>query len=417
MLLVKNGLGQNLKIAVKSFECPEFGCNKVFSSSSNLTRHLIIHSGNSPFACDICSKRFNQKVNLLKHLKSHESDRLRRNHTSEVYPSRSFLCKRSFTAKLNRKRHLVTFHDKSQDCDDLSSQKTTAVDYVGDDDHEDVKQEKQGANLFSDGETTTQDALPHSTFLDSGKNVSLSFPSINSNISTEEDDYNLTFTSLKSFVPRNYSLRKPSDYRDFILSQFSSVNEEFQEMRYIIFRLLWVLEHPDSDRVLNHKECLKKAFTALIPVMEAGGEITSQKKAFKFDDLKMGDSDVRVDNQQSNKSIHTSLAPCFGGKMTAPDNDAFTKLARHFVSSPGYYDPDSMSLDTLSFEGVDAEDDEIIATRSETRNNRDVDLYRCRCCLFRGVDCISICKCVYDWFLLHGEWPTPVTRAKSALKS
>jgi len=63
----------------------------------------------------------------------------------------------------------------------------------------------------------------------------------------------LDFMSLKSYMP-NF-LRKPAEYRDFILSQFPSLNEEFQEMRYIISRLVWVDEHADTERVKARKVC------------------------------------------------------------------------------------------------------------------------------------------------------------------
>lgn len=447
MLLTEN-IRQNSKIPVKFFECSELGCNKVFSTSFNLSRHLIIHSGNSPFSCDKCFKGFNQKVNLVKHLRSHDTARLRRNRITEDNSSKNLMCKRSFSVNLNQKHHFVTFQGKSPVCEEKTSQViTTPISCDFNDCNEDFKKEKQGADLFSDGETTTQDTLPHTTFLGTEKSLSdsLSFSSISSmtqglnhqikplnisvnsefssealisNVSSEEDDYNLTFTSLKSYVPRN-SLRKPLEYRDFILSQFPSLNEEFEEMRYIISRLLWVMEHSDTERVRNHKDCILLAFTELKHVLESGGEITSQHKALlTFGDLKIRDTTIRADNQPNSNTANKSLSSCADEKLTAPDNDAFTKLARHFVCAPGNYDPDSMSLDTLSFEGVDA-DDEVVATRSETRSNGDVgvdSIHRCRCCSFRGIDCVGICKCEYDWFLLHGEWPTPANKAKSTFK-
>lgn len=57
------------------FKCNYPQCNKVFTSSSNLSRHAMIHSNAKPFVCPEvnCHKSFNQKINLKKHLKLHET--------------------------------------------------------------------------------------------------------------------------------------------------------------------------------------------------------------------------------------------------------------------------------------------------------------------------------------------------------
>lgn len=417
----------NSKITTKAFECPEAGCNKSFSTSSNLTRHLIVHSGSQPFACDRCSKRFNQKGNLVKHLRSHDNAHLRWDRSTEDKPFKCPLCKRSFTVNLSRKHHLVTFHGKSPDYEERNSDPDiTAGSHDGDDedeedvDEEDNKNENQSTDSCSNGETTTQETTqPHCTSLESNNSDSLSCTSTNSmntfdhpkspevesktempsevlisKTSSGEGEY-MDFMTIKTCMPRNIG-KKPAEYRDFILSQFPSLSDEFQEMRYIISRLVWVIEHSDTERVKCHKECILNSATQLKRVLAMGGGLSSQKHAFTFGDFKIESDNPMTDNQRSlsngNTNTNSILSSASGEKMTAPDNDAFTKLARHFVSAPGYYDPDSMSLDTLSFEGVDA-DDEIASTSNEAQNNSscgdaEVSTTRCHCCASRGVFCV-----------------------------
>ncbi|CAL8133365.1 unnamed protein product [Orchesella dallaii] len=53
---------------VKANECPE--CGKVFSSSKNAKRHMIVHMDERPFACEFCTGTFKRKDALASHLQS-----------------------------------------------------------------------------------------------------------------------------------------------------------------------------------------------------------------------------------------------------------------------------------------------------------------------------------------------------------
>ena len=50
-------------------------CKKSFFDAHHLRRHRIIHSGEKPFACDLCNFKCNRKSNLNVHMKSHRKSK------------------------------------------------------------------------------------------------------------------------------------------------------------------------------------------------------------------------------------------------------------------------------------------------------------------------------------------------------
>ncbi|XP_013184792.2 uncharacterized protein LOC106130488 [Amyelois transitella] len=54
----------------KPFKCPE--CPKSFNHKTDLRRHMCLHSGCKPFACEHCGKGFIRKDHMVKHCDTHK---------------------------------------------------------------------------------------------------------------------------------------------------------------------------------------------------------------------------------------------------------------------------------------------------------------------------------------------------------
>ena len=45
-------------------------CGKPSASRANLDKHMRVHTGERPFSCRVCKKRFNDKSAIFRHLRN-----------------------------------------------------------------------------------------------------------------------------------------------------------------------------------------------------------------------------------------------------------------------------------------------------------------------------------------------------------
>ena len=76
----------------------KYGCEKwgkIFSSSSSLKTHMILHTGNFRWYCEQCKKGFAQKAPYNSHMRAHEGLKYRCEY-----------CGKSFTEQIKLKYHM-----------------------------------------------------------------------------------------------------------------------------------------------------------------------------------------------------------------------------------------------------------------------------------------------------------------------
>ena len=114
----------------RPYACPEQGCDKTFNTQYRLTAHKRLHSGNT-FDCDFdnCSKQFTTKSDLKKHERIHTGER--------PYQCQVETCGKAFTASHHLRNHEQTHQDavsrfpcKSDGCDEAFGTKKNLLRHI-----------------------------------------------------------------------------------------------------------------------------------------------------------------------------------------------------------------------------------------------------------------------------------------------
>ncbi|KAE8287805.1 Early growth response protein 1 [Larimichthys crocea] len=88
----------------RPYACPAEGCDRRFSRSDELTRHVRVHTGQKPFQCRICMRSFSRSDHLTTHIRTHTGEK----------PFACTECGRKFARSDERKRH-TKIHQKQRD--------------------------------------------------------------------------------------------------------------------------------------------------------------------------------------------------------------------------------------------------------------------------------------------------------------
>ncbi|AWP14637.1 putative E3 SUMO-protein ligase EGR2-like [Scophthalmus maximus] len=91
----------------RPYPCPAESCDRRFSRSDELSRHLRIHTGHKPFQCRICMRNFSRSDHLTTHIRTHTGEK----------PFSCDQCGRKFARSDERRRHMkIHLRQKEKKC-------------------------------------------------------------------------------------------------------------------------------------------------------------------------------------------------------------------------------------------------------------------------------------------------------------
>ena len=91
----------------KRYLCPH--CNKSCDRPSDLVKHIRVHTGDKPFQCQTCDKRFADRSLFLKHTRTHKT-----NNESQVFVCG--ICDKKFQVETNLEKHVKVHTTASYAC-------------------------------------------------------------------------------------------------------------------------------------------------------------------------------------------------------------------------------------------------------------------------------------------------------------